>query len=138
MRLAWQEKRDVWNSHISNAGMEQNRPTDATRIAEPPTDLTGPQLLAIMNHLAVMEATWHAGNSLAQTVFTCQYLLNPTRSCTQLSNMAANRMHFVLTTISMIWYLSHQDEQRHFCVGLTRICIFSLYLQYWDDRIEQQ
>lgn len=32
-----------------------------------------------MDRLAALEATWHADHSLAQTVFTCLYLLHPQR-----------------------------------------------------------
>lgn len=35
--------------------------------------------LAVMDRLAALEATWHADHSLAQTVFTCLYLLHPQR-----------------------------------------------------------
>jgi hypothetical protein len=44
-----------------------------------PIDLNGPQIIAIMDQLAVMEASWHAGHSLAQTVYTCHYLLHQKR-----------------------------------------------------------
>ncbi|KAJ7956748.1 N-alpha-acetyltransferase 35 NatC auxiliary subunit [Quillaja saponaria] len=34
----------------------------------------------IMDHLLACEATWHKGHSLAQTVFSCLYLLRPDRT----------------------------------------------------------
>ncbi|KAJ4709062.1 N-alpha-acetyltransferase 35 NatC auxiliary subunit [Melia azedarach] len=34
----------------------------------------------IMDHLLACEATWHSGHSLAQTVFSCIYLLRPDRT----------------------------------------------------------
>ncbi|KAL6965497.1 hypothetical protein U1Q18_036549, partial [Sarracenia purpurea var. burkii] len=34
----------------------------------------------IMDHLLACEATWHKGHSLAQTVFSCIYLLKPDRT----------------------------------------------------------
>ncbi|KAF3453751.1 hypothetical protein FNV43_RR04192 [Rhamnella rubrinervis] len=34
----------------------------------------------IMDHLLACEATWHKGHSLAQTVFSCIYLLRPERT----------------------------------------------------------
>ncbi|EEF30428.1 N-alpha-acetyltransferase 35, NatC auxiliary subunit [Ricinus communis] len=34
----------------------------------------------IMDHLLACEATWHRGHSLAQTVFSCIYLLKPERT----------------------------------------------------------
>ncbi|CAI0629390.1 unnamed protein product [Linum tenue] len=36
--------------------------------------------LDIMDHLLACEATWHKGHSLAQTVFSCIYLLRPERT----------------------------------------------------------
>ncbi|CAN1290155.1 N-alpha-acetyltransferase 35, NatC auxiliary subunit [Linum perenne] len=34
----------------------------------------------VMDHLLACEATWHKGHSLAQTVFSCIYLLSPERT----------------------------------------------------------
>ncbi|KAK9845848.1 hypothetical protein WJX81_004103 [Elliptochloris bilobata] len=51
----------------------------------PPSDEAAPRwpssaaALAVMDRLAALEATWHADHSLAQTVFTCLYLLHPQR-----------------------------------------------------------
>lgn len=51
----------------------------------PPSEEAAPQwpssaaALAVMDRLAALEATWHADHSLAQTVFTCLYLLHPQR-----------------------------------------------------------
>ncbi|PSS20944.1 N-alpha-acetyltransferase 35, NatC auxiliary subunit like [Actinidia chinensis var. chinensis] len=36
--------------------------------------------IEIMDHLLACEATWHKGHSLAQTVFSCIYLLKPDRT----------------------------------------------------------
>ena len=44
-----------------------------------PTQLSAAQRLAIMDKLLEQEATWHGGGSLAQTVFTCLYMLKPDR-----------------------------------------------------------
>ena len=44
-----------------------------------PTELSVGQRVAVMNRLFEMEATWQAGGSLAQTVFSCLYLLRPER-----------------------------------------------------------
>lgn len=44
-----------------------------------PLDLTGSQLIATFDRLAAMQASWHSGNSIAQTVFVCLYLLKPDR-----------------------------------------------------------
>ncbi|XP_051152519.1 uncharacterized protein LOC127266347 isoform X2 [Andrographis paniculata] len=37
-------------------------------------------IIDIMDHLLALEATWHKGGSLAQTVFSCIYLLRPERT----------------------------------------------------------
>ena len=44
-----------------------------------PAELSPEQTLAVMDRLFEMEATWHHGGSLAQTVFTCLYMLRPER-----------------------------------------------------------
>ncbi|XP_011078412.1 N-alpha-acetyltransferase 35, NatC auxiliary subunit isoform X2 [Sesamum indicum] len=38
------------------------------------------RVIDIMDHLLACEATWHKGGSLAQTVFSCIYLLRPERT----------------------------------------------------------
>ncbi|GFP96306.1 N-alpha-acetyltransferase 35 natc auxiliary subunit [Phtheirospermum japonicum] len=40
------------------------------------------RVIDIMDHLLACEATWHTGGSLAQTVFSCIYLLRPERMST--------------------------------------------------------
>ena len=60
-------------------GMAQNQQEGSNVETEAPTDLSGPQVIAVMDQLAVMEASWHAGHSLAQTVYTCHYLLHQER-----------------------------------------------------------
>ncbi|KAK4265252.1 hypothetical protein QN277_026329 [Acacia crassicarpa] len=37
-------------------------------------------IIDIMDHLLACEATWHKGHSLAQTVYSCLYLLQPDRT----------------------------------------------------------
>ncbi|XP_050212804.1 uncharacterized protein LOC126664455 [Mercurialis annua] len=37
-------------------------------------------IIDVMDHLLSCEATWHKGHSLAQTVFSCVYLLKPERT----------------------------------------------------------
>ena len=44
-----------------------------------PLKLSGSQLIATLDHLAAMQASWHRGNSIAQTVFVCLYMLKPDR-----------------------------------------------------------
>lgn len=57
-----------------------------------PEELSPEQTLAVMNRLFEMEATWHHGGSLAQTVYSCIYMLRPERCeniryyCTILAN----------------------------------------------------
>lgn len=45
-----------------------------------PLDLSASQLLATLDRLAAMQASWHSGNSIAQTVFVCLYMLKPDRA----------------------------------------------------------
>ena len=49
-----------------------------------PLELSGSQLIATLDRLAAMQASWHSGNTIAQTVFVCLYMLKPVRckSCT--------------------------------------------------------
>lgn len=47
----------------------------------PADRLRSADALAVADRLFATEATWHQGNNLAQTVFTCLYLLQPDR-CT--------------------------------------------------------
>lgn len=42
-----------------------------------PLALSPSQLQQVAQQLLACEATWHAGHSLAQTVFTCLYLHDP-------------------------------------------------------------
>ncbi|KAM7511569.1 hypothetical protein LguiB_010444 [Lonicera macranthoides] len=39
-------------------------------------------VIDVMDHLLACEATWHKGHSLAQTVFSCIYVLKPDRTST--------------------------------------------------------
>lgn len=57
--------------------------TPKSREEAAPTDLVADQVLAVMDRLAAMEATWHAGQPLAQTLYTCFYMIDPSR-CAQL------------------------------------------------------
>ena len=47
-----------------------------------PADLKPQERLTVMDRLFELEATWQAGGSLAQTVFSCLYLLRPERLAT--------------------------------------------------------
>ena len=60
--------------------MQENQPECSTHEGEIPSLLNEAQILAVMDQLLVMEATWHRGSVLAQTVYTCQYLLHQPRS----------------------------------------------------------
>lgn len=44
-----------------------------------PEELSNEQILAVMDKLLALQASWHTGNALPQTVFTCLYLLRPDR-----------------------------------------------------------
>ena len=54
-------------------------PEDLIEQGLAPLDLSGSQLIATLDRLAAMQASWHSGNSIAQTVFTCLYMLKPDR-----------------------------------------------------------
>uniref|UniRef100_A0A7I4CUE3 N-alpha-acetyltransferase 35, NatC auxiliary subunit n=1 Tax=Physcomitrium patens TaxID=3218 RepID=A0A7I4CUE3_PHYPA len=45
-----------------------------------PIELTIPQLVDVFDHILACEATWQNGHALAQTVFSCLYLLNVDRT----------------------------------------------------------
>ncbi|KAG0578924.1 hypothetical protein M758_4G058200 [Ceratodon purpureus] len=45
-----------------------------------PIQLTIPQLVDVFDHMFACEATWQNGHALAQTVFSCLYLLNVERT----------------------------------------------------------
>eukprot|EP00250_Pteridium_aquilinum_P007829 c17472_g1_i1 orf=715-2403(-) len=53
---------------------------DAIESGKAPIDLSVLELIDVMDHLLSCEATWHRGHSLAQTVFSCLYLLNLDRT----------------------------------------------------------
>lgn len=53
---------------------------DAIENGKAPVSLSTPQLIDVMDHLLACEATWHRGHSLAQTVFSCLYLLDLDRT----------------------------------------------------------
>jgi hypothetical protein len=44
-----------------------------------PVVLPPPQLLAVMDQLLCLEATWHTGSMMPQTVFASLYMLQPDR-----------------------------------------------------------
>eukprot|EP00955_Chlamydomonas_euryale_P084960 364034-Chlamydomonas_euryale.AAC.1 len=44
-----------------------------------PTELNARERLAVVDRLMQMEMTWHTGGSLANTVFSCLYMLKPER-----------------------------------------------------------
>lgn len=59
--------------------MKEHQPEGAAREADVPTELSRSQILGIMDTLFATEATWHQGSVLAQTVYTCYYLLHQER-----------------------------------------------------------
>eukprot|EP00899_Mesostigma_viride_P004960 jgi/Mesvir1/14465/Mv05175-RA.3 len=52
-------------------------PEEVIASGHAPLNLTGPQLILVMDELVAKEAAWHRGHSLAQSVFTCVYMLRP-------------------------------------------------------------
>ena len=76
-----------------DAGLVTARAPTADELIEQgvaPVELSESQLLAVMDQLFAVQASWHAGNSLAQTVFTCLYLMRPERYACEL---LATQMH---------------------------------------------
>lgn len=66
-----------------DAGMTTSGPNtieDAVERGAAPVSLGASEIVDIMDHLLACEATWHKGYSLAQTVFSCLYLLNLDRT----------------------------------------------------------
>lgn len=55
-----------------------------------PTELPVPQLLALLDRLLAMEATWHTGSMLPLTVFTSLYMLDTDRWATHDSTSPAD------------------------------------------------
>ncbi|KAG2496391.1 hypothetical protein HYH03_005618 [Edaphochlamys debaryana] len=58
------------------------RPSLDALLADPksfPLDLSGSQLLAVLDGLIAMEAAWHSGGSPMQTVYACLYMLQINR-----------------------------------------------------------
>ena len=65
-----------------DAGLDTARAPNADELVAQglaPLELLDSQLLAVMDQLFAVQASWHVGNSLAQTVFTCLYLMKPER-----------------------------------------------------------
>ena len=65
-----------------DAGLDTATAATADELVEQglaPLHLSGPELVATMDHLLALQAGWHVGNSMAQTVFVCLYMLRPDR-----------------------------------------------------------
>ncbi len=54
-------------------------PEELIAAGHAPIDLSAPQLLNLMDQLMVLEAAWHDGGMLPQTVFTSLYMLQTDR-----------------------------------------------------------
>lgn len=67
---------EVGNDKMDAAARQEAQPR-APESA--PVEMHLKQLLATLDQLMVMEASWHAGNALAQTVFTSLHMLNVER-----------------------------------------------------------
>ncbi len=50
-------------------------PQELAEEGHAPLDLTLQQCIDVMDHLLQLEATWHAGSSLAQTIYSSLYML---------------------------------------------------------------
>jgi N-alpha-acetyltransferase 35, NatC auxiliary subunit len=48
-----------------------------------PTDISAAQLLAVLDKLLALEANWQSGDSMAQTIYSCLYMLTPERQVQQ-------------------------------------------------------
>ena len=53
--------------------------SDLVESGQAPTRLDDSALLSVLDKHMIMEMTWQQGHSLAQTVFTCIYMLQPNR-----------------------------------------------------------
>lgn len=54
-------------------------PSLAALLADPaaaPLELPAPLLLAVLDRLAALEASWQCGGSAMQTVYSCLYMMN--------------------------------------------------------------
>eukprot|EP00850_Spirogloea_muscicola_P010052 SM000058S18482 [mRNA] locus=s58:84607:90615:+ [translate_table: standard] len=65
-----------------------------------PVDLTTEQLIDVIDQILACEAMWHAGSSMAQTIYTCLYLLRLDRTESNVLLHAYCRM--VRATCSLI------------------------------------
>ena len=67
---------EVGNPKMDAAALGEGASAEvAIAEGEAPLDLSPEQLLAVLDELFVMEASWHCGNSPLQTVYTCLYML---------------------------------------------------------------
>ena len=64
---------------ISFVGTQENKPESLAKEDAVPRDLDFSQILAVIDKMTVMEASWHRGSVLALTIYTCHYLLHQDR-----------------------------------------------------------
>ena len=64
-------------------------------------------MLAVMDRLAALEAAWHAGHFLPQSVYTCLYMLLPDRYAG-----ACNTLEGGLNTLLFIWVVDDRPALR--------------------------
>ena len=81
-----------------------------------PLQLSIPQLIATLDKLAIMQASWHTGNSLAQTVFVCLYMLKPDRRVVVQTQLAD-----CYSSITRIAYIYRTGSTVLALTGLLRI-----------------
>ncbi len=82
----------------SLAAFQSPTATDVVEAGQVPTKLDDTTLVSVLDKQMIMEMTWQQGHSLAQTVFTCIYMLRPDRCIAKLgmqiisaASRAANR-----------------------------------------------
>lgn len=54
-----------------------------------PASLSAPDLVGVLDRLLAMEASWHNGATVVQSLFTCLYLHQPTRAAEHMPVLAA-------------------------------------------------
>ena len=78
--------------HIEDLRMKTIGDCRAAPEAPAAAQLSSADVLAVADRLFAAEATWHQGSPLAQTVFTCLYLLEPHR-CASGKGPAPTALH---------------------------------------------
>ena len=96
---------EVGNMKMDPGAQPQKGPAAREFNLEP--QLSGAQLVQLMDHLLCLEATWHKGSSLAQTVYSSHYMMQQARcvharapqwtaAAGGLNRMKAGELQFIL------------------------------------------